>query len=55
MTFSKLKLILEEKVKTHERALECLRYNDQEKVEIKIKVYKEILEIIAGPNGNDLG
>ena len=34
MTFSKLKLILEEKVKTHERALECLRYNDQEKVEV---------------------
>ena len=48
----KLKIIIEDQLKRHERALECLRYNDQEKVEIRIKVYKQILGIINGPDQN---
>jgi len=51
MNLAKLKIILEEKVKTHERAKDCLRYNDQEQVEVRIAVYKQILGIIEGPNG----
>ena len=49
----KLKIIIEEKIKTHERAKDCIRYNDQEQVEIRIAVYKQILGIINGPNGEE--
>ena len=50
ITISKLIIILEEKIKTHKKALECLRYNDMEQVETRIAVYKQILGIINGPN-----
>ena len=51
ITIPQLIIILEEKIKTHERALECLRYNDMEQVETRITVYKQILGIINGPDG----
>ena len=53
MTTVELKLMIEEKIKVHERAKECLRYPDMEKVEIRIAVYKQILGMIDGPTNNN--
>jgi len=51
---SPLKIAIEEKIRNHERAFQCLRYHDQEKVEIRIAVYKEILKMIDRSTPTDI-
>ena len=57
MTFSKLKIILKQKIKDHNITLDWIinthrPHVDKERVENRIEVYEEILEIISGMNGD---
>ena len=51
MDNTKLKLILKDKIKAHKEAINHLTWKcDKWQVEIKVKVYEEILEVINGHN-----
>jgi len=53
MTNSQLKIAIEEKIKTHKRAIDDVPWPYQKKeIEIKIKAFQEVIEMMEGPNGH---
>ena len=53
MTNSQLKIAIEEKIKTHKRAIDDVPWSSQkEKVEAKIEAFNEVIEMMEGPNGH---
>ena len=50
MTPSQLKLILEDKIKTHERAIDNVPWSQQKsQITAAIRAYEKVLEMIDGP------
>ena len=50
MTLSQLIIVIEEKIKIHERAIPNLpHFNDRDHVRAKIRAFQEVLETIEGP------
>ena len=54
MTLSQLKIAIEEKIKTHKRAIDNIPWSSQKKeIEVKIDAFKEVIGMIDGPNNDN--
>jgi len=47
-----LKIAIKEKIKNHKRAIAYIPWSTQKKeIEVKIKAFQEVLEMMEGPDG----